>query len=312
MRLLQAIEAYIKHKRSLGMVFRSQAVILRGFSNAQGTIDITKVSPAATCAFLDGSGPVTNSWFGKYGTLNGFYRFALARHYVRQSPLPSSKPQRPEGFQPYIYTDEEMESLIEAAKRRRGHTLIEPHTLQVLLLLLYGTGLRISEAINLTLADFDLSAGVLTVRASKFYKSRFVPVGPDLQGVLRRYIAQQWSAGCILATTPLLATRKATPIARGIAEKSFERLRKEAFISRPGGPRNQPRLHDFRHTFATVRLITWYREGRDVQRLLPHLSTYLGHYKIRHTQRYLAMTAELLQEASQCFERYAMPEVPHA
>ena len=60
-----------------------------------------------------------------------------------------------------------------------------------------------------------------------------------------------------------------------------------------------------------VRLLTWYREGKDVQRLLPHLSTYLGHYAIRNTQRYLTMTAELLQQASVSFERYAKPEVHH-
>jgi integrase/recombinase XerD len=312
MKLSQAVEAYIEYKRSLGMVFGSQAVILRGFSNAQGTVDITKVTHAAARKFLDGSAPVTNSWFGKYSTLKGFYRFALARHYLGQGPLPTSKPQRPEANQPYIYTKEEMKFLIEAAKRGRDRTLIESHTLQVLLLLLYGTGLRISEAVNLKLADFDQSAGVLTIRASKFYKSRFVPLGRDLQGLMRRYILQQWSTRQISTSTPLLATRKATPIARRTAEGAFQCLRREANISRPGGPRSQPRLHDIRHTFATVRLLTWYREGKDVQRLLPHLSTYLGHYKIRHTQRYLTMTAELMREASLCFERYAMSEVPHA
>jgi site-specific recombinase XerD len=312
MKLARAVENYIEHKRSLGMLFRSQTVILRGFAKAQGAIDIARVSPAATRKFLDGRGPVTHSWFGKFGTLNGFYRFSLARHYVTQSPLPSRKPQPPEDFHPYIYTDEDMRRLIDAAQCKRDRWLIEPHTLQVLLLLLYGTGLRISEALNLTLADFDLNAGVFTIRESKFYKSRFVPVGPDLHDIVRRYIAQQWPAGCISATTPLLATRRATPIVRRTAEGVFQCLRKEACISRPGGPRNQPRLHDMRHTFATVRLVTWYREGKNVQRLLPHLSTYLGHYKIRHTQRYLTMTTELLQEASLCFERYATPEVFHA
>jgi integrase len=76
--------------------------------------------------------------------------------------------------------------------------------------------------------------------------------------------------------------------------------------------RYQPRLHDFRHTFAVSRLIAWYREGKDVQRLLPHLSTYLGHYNVASTQRYLTMTAELLQEANRRFERYALPEVLYA
>ena len=67
-----------------------------------------------------------------------------------------------------------------------------------------------------------------------------------------------------------------------------------------------------RHTFAVVRLVTWYREGKNVQRLLPHLSIYLGHGRLRDTQRYLTMTTELLEQASICFEQYARPEGPHA
>jgi site-specific recombinase XerD len=70
-------------------------------------------------------------------------------------------------------------------------------------------------------------------------------------------------------------------------------------------------MRHFRHTFAVVRLVTWYREGKNVQRLLPHLTTYLGHARIQDTARYLSMTTELLQQASLCFEHYARPEVPH-
>jgi len=61
-----------------------------------------------------------------------------------------------------------------------------------------------------------------------------------------------------------------------------------------------------------MRLVTWYRDGKNVQRLLPHLTTYLGHWRIMETQRYLTMTTELLEQASLCFERYARPEVPDA
>ena len=108
---------------------------------------------------------------------------------------------------------------------------------------------------------------------------------------------------------PLLATQKAEPILRQTAELVFKRLREEAGVSRPNDARFQPRLHDLRHTFAVVRLVTWYREGKNVQRLLPHLSVYLGHARLRDTQRYLTMTTELLEEASRCFELYARPEV---
>jgi len=75
----------------------------------------------------------------------------------------------------------------------------------------------------------------------------------------------------------------------------FARLRKEAGIKGHDGSRYQPRLHDFRHAFAIMRLVTWYREGKNVQRLLPHLSTYLGHARMTETTRYLSITRELLQ-----------------
>ena len=146
---------------------------------------------------------------------------------------------------------------------------------------------------------------------AKFFKSRFVPVGPDLRHVLEAYIDQQWLPAHRTETTPLLGTLKYQRITRQTAELVYKRLREEAGVQRSAEARFQPRLHDFRHTFAVVRLITWYREGRNVQRLLPHLTTYLGPGRIQDTARYLTMTTELLQEASVCFERYARPEVAH-
>ena len=85
----------------------------------------------------------------------------------------------------------------------------------------------------------------------------------------------------------------------------------QAGISRPAGTRYQPRLHDLRHAFAVHRLTSWYRQGADVQRLLPMLSVYLGHVHLRHTQVYLSMTPELLGEAGRRFERYAAKEGRH-
>ena len=82
-------------------------------------------------------------------------------------------------------------------------------------------------------------------------------------------------------------------------------------IRRADGGRFQPRLHDLRHTFAVHRMTSWYRQGADVQKLLPQLSTYLGHVRLKDTQVYLKMTPELLQAASQRFERYAGKEERH-
>jgi site-specific recombinase XerD len=312
MRLAEIIEDYIIHKRSLGMVFGSQAVILRTFAQGQGTAEVADISPKAVRRFLDGNGPFTHYWSAKYSTLKGLYEFALHHHHINRIPLPARRPALPEDFEPYIYTPQDIRRLLEAVPmRHRRVWKLEPHTIHALLLLLYGTGLRISEAVGLTLADFDIEARLLTIRRTKFFKSRLVPLGAGVFAILRRYVEQQWPTRRPSASTPLLSTREAKPVSRQQAEIAFQKIREAAGVSRPTPARYEPRLHDFRHTFAVVRLLTWYREGKDVQRLLPQLSTYLGHYKIQHTQRYLTMTAELLQEASTRFELYARQEVNH-
>ena len=90
-----------------------------------------------------------------------------------------------------------------------------------------------------------------------------------------------------------------------IAERTFKRLRKMCGVRRPDTFSFQPRIHDLRHTFAVHRVTEWYRQGADVQKLLPALSTYLGHVSLESTQRYLTITPELLQQANNRFERYA-------
>jgi integrase len=185
--------------------------------------------------------------------------------------------------------------------------------MQTLLLLLYGTGMRIGEALSLTLQDVDLENRVLTLRDAKFFKTRLVPIGPRLTVVLRDYL----SLRCRLplpdgAGSAFLATRTGIRMDYRRVNKLFCRLRRRAEIRRECTARYQPRIHDIRHTAAVHRVIAWYRAGMDVQRLLPQLATYLGHVKIDCTQRYLSMTPELLHEASLRFERYARPGVRDA
>ena len=183
---------------------------------------------------------------------------------------------------------------------------IDPDTHRTLLLLLYGAGLRISEALALTLADVDLDSGILCIRESKFYKTRLVPIGADLIRILTLYAARRRQQHAEVAS-PFFVSRKDDVVTRQNAEMAFCRLRIRAnVLDETGGARQQPRLHDLRHSFAVHRLISWYRDGADVQRLLPKLSTYLGHVHISGTQRYLTLTPELLREAGLRFERYAM------
>lgn len=311
MTLAQAVAAYVASKQSLGMRFATEARTLKSFCRSIGDVDIDQIEAQRVRAYLDGNGPVTRFWHRKLDALRGFYRFAVARGYVTGSPLPTSVPQPPPTFVPYIYSRDEVRRLIEATATSEHRNLCAL-TCRTLLLLLYATGLRISEALGLDRADVDLGSGLLRIRESKFYKTRLVPMGPDLLTVLLTYAAQRNPHPPLTPQAPFLLTHRGTRPSRAAAEAVFRRLREVAQVRRDDGCRYQPRLHDFRHSFAVTCLIRWYRDGADVQRLLPQLATYLGHVHIAGTQRYLSMTPELLREASVRFERYAMGGDDHA
>ena len=311
MKLAQAVSAYVGYKQSLGMRFATEARALKSFSRALGDVDLDRIEPEQVRAFLDGTGPMTRFWHRKLDALRGFYRFALARRYTPRSPLPTNVPRCPQAFVPYIYSEEEIKRLLAAAASRERCNL-STLTCRTLLLLLYGTGLRIGEALGLDLADVDLESALLRIRETKFYKTRIVPVGADLTRVLRDYLLERSKGAPIPADGPFLLTRQGKRPSRAGAEEAFKQLRRQAKVSRIDGSRYQPRLHDMRHTYAVTRLVRWYREGADVQRLLPQLATYLGHVHISGTQRYLTMTPELLRQASLRFERYALGGSDHA
>ena len=185
---------------------------------------------------------------------------------------------------------------------------MQPATFRVLLLLLYSTGVRVGEALRLTLRDVDLHSRVITIRDTKFFKSRLVPLGPRITKELLAFSKlrsalpmQQREESAFFASS----TGRAIPYQHVIT--LFQRVRSAAGVQRDKGSSYPPRLHDLRHTAAVHRVIAWYRDGADVQRLLPQLATYLGHKDLRSTQHYLTMTPELLKRASLRFQHYADP-----
>jgi site-specific recombinase XerD len=309
-KLSNLIHEHVSNKQAAGMCYTTPSVRLKAFLKHVGDMDIRHVTAEQVRSFLDGGGgPVTTIWFCKYQALRSLFRYAIDRNYVKRSPLPKVLPKRPERMVPYIYAVEEVKRLIDAADSRHADDwLLDPHTARMLILLLYGTGLRIGEATRLKLSDVDFDEQIITVRETKFFKSRLVPYNDDLGKVLRGYHAQQWESWRQTDESTFLSCRNREPIKHQTARLVFYRMRAEAEVWREPTARYQPRLHDFRHTFAVTRLVSWYRDGKNVQRLLPHLSTYLGHSRLRDTQVYLKMTNELMAEASDCFKRYAFPE----
>jgi integrase/recombinase XerD len=311
MNLRRLIEQYISYQRSLGSTFIGDAYTLRAFGRARGRrASVAGVRVQHVDAFLGKARPVTGRWFNKLSCLRGLFRYAVSRGYATTAPLPTMMPKRPPAFVPYIYTREEIRRLLQVIESYpQGTSTLEPVTIRTMMLVYYGAGLRLREATRLTRADVDLSGSVLTIRNTKFGKTRLVPVGPQLNRVLVQYDRTRPKRRT--ADAPFFTVQGGGPVPAERLELKFRSLCDRACIRRTGGARQQPRIHDLRHTFAVHRLTSWYQQGADVQRLLHHRSVYLGHVHLRHTQVYLSMTPELLREASQRFERYAGKEGRH-
>lgn len=313
MKLSQLIAEYVTFKKAMGMRFQSEAGIFRSFNRAVGDPELATIDPDAVTTFLAGKGPITATWHLKYKVLKGLFRFAVSRGYADSDPLPRNVPKHPEPQMPHIYSTEELLRLLGATDTlETPMSPLQAVTFKAILLTLYSTGLRIGEALSLTLADVSLADSLITVRDSKFFKTRLVPIGPRLADHLKSYLAKRFQLPHPLGgDSAFFSTRTGNALSYHRFREIFSLLRNRAGINRKEGAIFAPRIHDLRHTFAVHRLELWYREGANVQRLLPRLSTYLGHVDVPQTQCYLQMTPELLHEANKRFESYALREVNH-
>lgn len=205
---------------------------------------------------------------------------------------------------PHIYSRREVRQIMAAARRVGPPGSVRPVVVATLVGLLYTTGLRIGEALRLTLADVDLKQRVLSVRETKFKKSRYVPLSASTVAQLRAYLKHRRTAGMSTeAAAPFFVNRRG----KSYGQTAFTTVFLE-IIRRLGlrGPQGQagPRVHDFRHSFAVNRLLAWYRDGANLAAKLPVLSTYLGHSTVSCTEVYLHATAELLERVGRRFRAH--------
>jgi len=308
MNLLPAIELYVSTRRALGADFTTAAKILRSFGRILGDLPLEAINNEQCSAFCWGR---QRRRFGreKHSTLNAFFRYLVGRGVLAISPLPDPPRRSPSCFKPYIYSHEELKRLLEApamvctSKRWR----LQPQTLRMLLLLLYGAGLRVGEALSLRLCDVNLAERLLSIWDTKFFKSRLVPIGEQLSGALAEYLCMRTKLPVFEEErSRVFVFRTGEPLSYSAVRATFAQLRERAGIKRPNEDQCQPRIHDLRATFAVHRLIAWYREGVNVQARLPLLATYLGHVGVAGTIPYLSMIPSLLSEAALRFERYAL------
>ena len=204
---------------------------------------------------------------------------------------------------PHIYTEAEMAALLQQAHCLLPRHGLRPATYVAYFSLLASTGLRLSEACRLTTDDADLVTGILTIRETKFRKSRLVPLHPTTTRALRRYADRR--DACVAPRSEYFFRTEHSPrLTRTAVEATFRRLRRRLDWTAQGRTR-QPRIHDLRHSFVVRRLLRWHREGADVDRKILALATYLGHAKVAHTYWYCTAVPELLASPGQRFERFA-------
>jgi integrase len=249
MKVADVVDAYLIRQKSLGTRFECAGKILRQFSRIIGNPKIDEVTPEAVAEFLYGTGPLSATWMLRYKVLTGLYRFAVGRGYVGNSPLPKLIPKLPPQQTPYVYSTEELRRLLESTSVLQiGHSPHVPAIYRTLLLLLYGSGMRIGEALGLTLQDVDLSGQVITVRDTKFFKTRLVPIGPKLTLELAAHIERlRLLPRSVGEASPLFTTRGGRSWSYTQVISWFQHVRRAAGINCPGG---EPRPHGCM-TFAT-------------------------------------------------------------
>ena len=209
---------------------------------------------------------------------------------------------------PHIYSEQEIVELLAAARRLGPPGSLRPMVFETLFGLIASTGLRVSEAMSLVNADVDLVAGTLTVRKTKFTKSRILPMHPSTVQALLAYRRLRSKAGHCSGESPFFigtrGQRHGQPLAERQVHRVFLSLRSQmGWVDR--GCHGGPRIHDLRHSFAVRRVILWHQQGTDVDQAMLSLSTYLGHAKISNTYWYLTGVPELMALAGNKFADFA-------
>ena len=289
------VERYLALRHLRGFTLRTASANLRAFARFAAERGDTHVRSATALAWAtEGTSPSTR--YIRLRDVARLARFLHAEdpaHEVPANPFQASKGRR----LPYIYAPQEIGQLVAATRHLRESYPLRRKVYATMLGLMAATGLRLSEALDLRLADV-LPEGILQIRRTKFGKSRLVPLHPTTTQALEGYLQERRRLAVMDDHVFLSASSQR--IGSRTAEYAFERVRRLAGIA-PGRAR-PPRLHDLRHTFATRALEQCPTRCEAVARHFVALATYLGHTDMACTYWYLEATPELMADLAAAAE----------
>lgn len=299
--LEQNLKDYLCLRRSLGHELADAARLLPRFVDyldANGAEYVT-IEAALSWSLKPDAAPGTTVWGRRTMAVRGFARYMAGIDARTEVPPVGLVPIRRRWRPPFIYTEADIVAMMAQARRSIPQPL-RAATLETVIGLLAATGLRVGEALRLDQHDIDWSDGVLLVRRSKFGKSRQVPLQASTMEALQHYARRRKELYPDPRTESFFVSLRGTRVIYQTVSKTFRMLCDTADVG--DGSTVRPRIHDLRHTFAVRALVSWYRDGVDVQARLSWLSTYLGHRDPRYTYWYLSAAPELLAHAARLLD----------
>lgn len=291
--LSELITGYIEEKRAVGYKYIKGSSLLKQFDTlaAKEHLVEKKLSKELVLLWTEKKPNETESTRnGRISIVRGFAEYMVRLSYEAYIYPAAAVTIERYSYVPYIFSEEELKNIFIICDSYAVSDVSPNKHLIIPLLfrMLYGCGLRISEALSLKITDVDLKQGTLFIRGAKFGKERIVPMAKTLAERCREYAGKVHSyetCNTFFFPSPYGEHYKA-----GTIYKLFREILWKAKISHSG---RGPRLHDFRHSFSVHCLKKWVLNQEDLTNLLPYLSAFLGHVDLRGTQHYLRLTADL-------------------
>jgi integrase/recombinase XerD len=300
--LRDAIEDYVRLRRDLGFKLTQTERLLHDFASFMENQEAPFITTERALQWASRPAHTHPSyWAKRLRAIRLFARYRSATDPRTEVPPSGLLAYQPRRAKPYLYTAEDIDRLMKAAAALPPPNGLRPRSYCCLLGLLAVTGLRIGEALALQCEDVDLHEGELTIRHTKFDKSRLVPLHPSTQQALLAYARQRDRHLGRATLGHFFVSARGKPLYASSVHQTFRILCRQIGLQGLGSC-DEPQLHHFRHRFAMETLSRWYGSIEDVEQRLPILSTFLGHARVSDTYWYLSARPELMEQAMRRLE----------